>query len=128
MPGFPPRGSRAGSPASAATCSSAGPGSGEAALSSARTGPSRRPPDSFLPRVSQPPRGREAGRGGVASPARVCVWQGEGAGWQTRRAFSRWEGSSGRGAGLGEAHVSVVAGVQGRSENVGPGGEAADAA
>lgn len=64
----------------------------------------------------------------MASPARVCVWQGEGAGWQTRRAFSRWEGSSGRGAGLGEAHVSVVAGVQGRSENVGPGGEAADAA
>lgn len=84
MPGFPPRGSRAGSPASAATCSSAGPGSGEAALSSARTGPSGRPPDSFLPRVSQPPRGREAGRGGVASPARVCVWRGEGAGWQTR--------------------------------------------
>lgn len=40
VPGFPPRGSRAGSPASAATCSSAGPGSGGRPRSAA-PGPGR---------------------------------------------------------------------------------------
>lgn len=70
MPGFPSRGSRAGSPASAATCSSAGPGSGG------------------RPRSAAPGPGRAAGpqtRSSLVSPSHLGDVRQGGEGWLHRR-------------------------------------------